>query len=58
MARELRCGDVIDGCDGVVTGETDDEVMAGAAEHAAEVHGMDDVDEDTAAALQAAIHDA
>ena len=48
MARELRCGDVVDGCDGVV--DTPD--------HAAEAHGMQEVDADTAAALQAAIHDA
>lgn len=58
MARELRCGDVIEGCDGVVTGGDDDEVMAMAAQHAADAHGITEVDDETAAAMQAAIHDA
>ena len=58
MARELRCGDVVDGCDGVVHGADDDEVMRRAAAHAAEAHGLDEVDERTADALRAAIHDA
>lgn len=58
MARELRCGDVVPGCDGVVRGADDGEVMRQAAAHAAEAHGMTEVDEGTAAALRAAIHDA
>ena len=58
MARELRCGDVVDGCDGVVRGVDDADVMRQAAAHAAEAHGMQEVDAETAAALQAAIHDA
>jgi predicted small metal-binding protein len=57
MARELRCGDVVDGCDGVVRGTDDADVMRQAAAHAAEVHGMAEVDQDTAAALREAIHD-
>jgi predicted small metal-binding protein len=58
MARELRCGDVVQGCDGVVRGTDDEDVMRQAATHAAEAHGMTEVDEGTAASLQAAIHDA
>lgn len=58
MARELRCGDVVEGCDGVVRGATDAEVMEQAAAHAADAHGMREVDDATAAALRAAIHDA
>ncbi len=58
MARELRCGDVIEGCDGVVTGGDDDEVMAMATQHVADAHGVTEVDDETAAAMQAAIHDA
>jgi predicted small metal-binding protein len=57
MGRTLHCGDVVDGCDGVVTGADDQEVMRKAAAHAAEAHGMDEVDDATAAALQAAIRD-
>ena len=57
MERELRCGDVIEGCDGVVRGTDDADVMRQAAAHAAKVHGMTEVDEDTTAALKAAIQD-
>lgn len=57
MERELRCGDVVEGCDGVVRGTDNADVMRQAAAHAAETHGMTEVDEDTAAALRAAIHD-
>lgn len=57
MARELRCGDVVQGCDGVVRGTDDADVMRQAAAHAADAHGMTEVDEETAAALAAAIHD-
>ena len=55
MARVLHCGEVVPGCDGIVQGETDQEVMAKAAEHAREAHGMTEVDAATADALQAAI---
>ncbi|HUW04604.1 MAG TPA: DUF1059 domain-containing protein [Acidimicrobiales bacterium] len=56
--RKFACGDVVEGCDGVVTGETDDEVLAAAAEHAASAHGMADVPEDVVAAIRAGITDA
>lgn len=57
MARELRCGDVVEGCEAVVRAPDDAEVMRQAAAHAAEAHGLVEVDEPTAQALQAAIHD-
>ena len=57
MERELRCGDVVEGCDGVVTGPDDEDVLRQAAAHAAEAHGMAEVDEATVAALKAAIRD-
>jgi predicted small metal-binding protein len=37
----FECGTVVPGCDGVVEAETADEVMSGAAGHAAAVHGLD-----------------
>lgn len=40
MARELNCRDLGFDCDGVVVADTDDEVVAQAAQHAREVHGM------------------
>lgn len=57
MTRELRCGDVVPGCDGVVRGPDDEDVMRQAAAHAADAHDMHDVDAETEAALRAAIHD-
>lgn len=40
MARELHCRDLGFDCDGVVVANNDDEVVAQAAEHARDVHGM------------------
>jgi predicted small metal-binding protein len=56
--KKFACGDVVAGCEGVVTGETEDEVMAAAAEHAAAAHGMSDVPDEVVAAIRAGITDA
>jgi predicted small metal-binding protein len=56
MTLELRCGDVVVGCDGVVTGEDREEVLGKAATHAADAHGLTEIDEPTRAALEDAIH--
>ncbi|WP_083914447.1 DUF1059 domain-containing protein [Ilumatobacter nonamiensis] len=56
--KKFSCGDVVDGCDGVVTGETDDDVMAAAAAHAASAHGMSEVPDDVARAIRAGIVEA
>lgn len=40
MARELHCRDLGFECDGVIVADSDDEVVAQAAQHAQEVHGM------------------
>jgi predicted small metal-binding protein len=53
--KKFACGDVVAGCDGVVTGETDDEVLAAAAAHAASAHGMTDVPDEVVAAIRAGI---
>jgi predicted small metal-binding protein len=58
MTLQLRCGDVVTGCEGVVNGGTQDEVLTAAAVHAADAHGMGTIDTDTEAALIAAIHPA
>lgn len=42
MARELHCRDLGFDCEGVVVADSDDEVVAQAAQHAREVHGMSD----------------
>ena len=56
--KKFACGDVVAGCEGVVTGETEDAVMAAAAEHAAAAHGMSDVPDDVVSAIRAGITDA
>jgi predicted small metal-binding protein len=56
--RRFECDHVVPGCDGVVTGDTDDEVLAAAAQHAADVHGMAQVPVDVASAIRAGITDA
>jgi len=58
MTFELRCGDVVSGCEGVVNGTTEDDVMSAAATHAADAHGLTTIDADTEQALRAAIHPA
>lgn len=56
--KQFACATVVDGCDGVVTGETEDDVLAAAAAHAAEVHGMTDVPPEVVTAIRAGIADA
>ncbi len=53
--KKFACGDVVPGCDGVVTGETDDDVMAAAAAHAAAAHDMAEVPAEVVAAIRAGI---
>ena len=56
--KRFACGTVVPGCEGVVTGQTDDEVLAAAAAHAAEAHGMTDVPDEVVSAIRAGITDA
>jgi predicted small metal-binding protein len=56
--RELRCADAGFDCGAVIQGENDDEVMAKAAEHAREAHGIDEMDEAAGQQIKALIHDA
>jgi len=56
--KQLRCADAGFECDAVIEGEDDQEVMAKAAEHARQVHGMDEIDEKTGEQLRALIHEA
>jgi predicted small metal-binding protein len=53
--KKFECNTVVSGCNGVVTGETDDDVLAAAAQHAAEVHGMTDVPDEVVSAIRAGI---
>jgi len=44
VAKHLNCGDVGFDCQAQFDGETEDEVMAQAAEHARSEHGMSESD--------------
>ncbi|NOX29641.1 MAG: DUF1059 domain-containing protein [Actinobacteria bacterium] len=56
--KQFACATVVEGCDGVVTGANEDEVLQAAAEHAADAHGMTDVPPEVVDAIRAGITDA
>jgi predicted small metal-binding protein len=41
MTKVLKCADLVPGCDFEARGRTDDEILAAAATHAKEAHGLD-----------------
>jgi predicted small metal-binding protein len=41
--KEFKCGDLVPGCDFVIEGESDDQILEEVAVHAREEHGMDEV---------------
>ena len=59
MAKILRCGDLMPGCNctAVIEGQDDAEVMAKAAEHAKTAHGMPTIPQEAVAKVRAAIKD-
>ncbi len=56
--KELRCTDVGFNCEGVIQAESVDEVLAQAAVHVRQMHGLDEIDDETEQAIRAVIHDA
>lgn len=56
--KELRCADVGFECSAVIQGEDEQDVMSQAAEHARDVHGLTEIDEETGAKIRSQIHDA
>jgi predicted small metal-binding protein len=57
MAKVLKCRDIGVACDWEGRGETEEEVMQKAAEHARADHGMTEIPADVAAKAKAAIRD-
>ena len=55
--KSLHCGDVVKGCGYIATGETEQEVMKKAAEHAKNAHGMHHLSPETALKVRGAIRD-
>ena len=56
--KQFACATVVDGCDGVVTGETEGEVLQKAAAHASEAHGMDTLPDEVVEQVKAGITEA
>jgi predicted small metal-binding protein len=58
MAKVLRCSDVGFTCDATITGDSEDEIMGQAAEHARDAHGLSDQDlAQQASSIRAAIRE-
>jgi predicted small metal-binding protein len=57
MAKELRCGDLMPGCQAVVEGKDEAELMAKAAEHAKTAHGLQQIPPELANKVRAAIRE-
>jgi predicted small metal-binding protein len=57
VARELRCADLIPGCDFVAQGKDDSEVMRKVAEHAKSAHRMAAISMELERKARAAIRD-
>ena len=57
MTKVLRCGDLTPGCNAVIEGKDEAEVMTKGAEHAKAAHKMATIPPDMAAKVKAAIKD-
>jgi len=57
MAKVLRCRDVGMDCDFEARGETEEEILKKAAEHAETVHNMKEIPEEVLGKVRAAIRD-
>jgi predicted small metal-binding protein len=55
--KALHCGDLMQGCDFVARGETEDDVMKQAAEHAKAAHGMHHLPPELSLKVREAIRD-
>jgi len=57
MAKTMKCGDLMPGCDFVAEGETEEDVLQKAAAHAKEAHGIEEITEDLVDQVRAKISD-
>ena len=55
MAKVLRCRDVGFDCDAVVRADSEDEILAQAAQHATRDHGLPEVSDDVVKKVLASI---
>lgn len=57
MAKVLKCGDLNPGCKFEARGNSEDEVLKNAAEHAKTAHNMPNIPPDVLSEARSAIHD-
>jgi len=53
--KNFSCGDVIPGCGGTVSADSEDGILAWASAHAKTVHGVDDFGPELIAKVRAAV---
>jgi len=58
MTKELKCGDLMPGCDFTAQAESMDELMEQVVDHAKDVHGIEVITPDLAQKVQEAIREA
>jgi predicted small metal-binding protein len=57
MTKVLKCGDVVPGCDFEIRGNSEDEVLQQAAEHAKTGHGLENIPPEVTEKVRGAIHE-
>ena len=57
MSKVLKCGDVNPGCNFEIRGDSEDDVLRKAAEHARKDHHMENIPPDVLSKVKGAIHD-
>ncbi len=55
MGKVLECRSVVPGCEFVMHGESEEEIMMKASEHARAAHGVEHMSEELKAKIRAAI---
>ncbi len=58
MTKILECNDLNPGCAFVARGETEQDILQHAAEHAKTAHGVSEISEELVAKVRASIRDA
>ncbi|HEX6978778.1 MAG TPA: DUF1059 domain-containing protein [Alphaproteobacteria bacterium] len=57
MRKRIECGSIVPGCNYVVRGDSEEDVMMKAAEHARAVHGVEHMSDELRAKVRSAIRD-
>ncbi|HXY49748.1 MAG TPA: DUF1059 domain-containing protein [Terriglobales bacterium] len=57
MTKTLHCADLMPGCDYVAKGDSEQDVLQQAAEHARTVHNISEITPELAAQVQSKIRD-